>query len=1523
MKHISAKILLRSLALSVLTAFSAVADCVAVPSGLVDLWTGDSGQGALTSTPGSFRGAATIGSGYIGSGFVFGGGADALKLPAAFHLPSQEFTIETWVKRANTNNVGSDAEGGEFFAGSANGISFGMTHTGVLYCGKVGVVSFYSTSSLRDTNWHHVALTHAANSFGFYADGALISTVPTTAVFDLTGPYAIGGLGTAFGAYYGFHGQIDEVGVYSRALGTTEIASIFAAATAGKCATDVGTVVSLPVINPSFEELTGTDPNHFDANGKLLPGHLSEFPGFPIAPAGFFSANAIPGWNGHDSSGTVNYLGGQYITNGLSGQNCIYINVTGQVSQTLAASFQANQLYRLSVDVSYAVGINFPGFFIGLYANGQAVAAATNSVTVVAGKLTTATVEVSLPAGSAFIGAPIEIRLGIPGTKPDQTVFDNVRLTAQPIHIVSLAVVNPSFEALTGTNADYFDAAGHLLPGHYSAYGLANTFGFNSAEAVPGWTIHDSAGSAGTVYPGAGLFSSGVPDGQNAAWVNVVGYLSQTVGNVFQVGRHYELTVDVGALAGIPFPGYFIGLYANGQPVAGTTNSPAIPSGNFAPATVSYDVASDSPAVGAAIEIRIGIPGSGNGQVDFDAVRLTATSLGENIALSASAPEAVQPGTDFTASFVVVNSGTQPANGVVLTTTLPAGFTLVTNTVSQGTTVVSAASIQSTLGTVEAGAAVTFTLTGHGGVATNLVFHGQVTRDGSDLTLADNQADVSVEILGPCLTAPSGLTLWLRGEGDPGDEFSHASTFPDATYAVGRVGQAFSFDGTRQVVINDSPDLDLTSFTIETWVYPTKVDGAVDIIANKEFVFPTTLADTQFELGIKGPINDAANQIPMGNLSFFLSGISGLPNNYGGWVDAKANVPLNQWSHVALTVTPGTVTAYVNGAVTFSASNLTGSPVVDNGPLRLGSRNEAYVTNVRPQDRFNGQIDEFSFYGRALTGVEIASVYQAGGAGKCVQTIAPSIVVPPADLTVLAGRDATFGVVAAGTRPLTYQWKFKGVDIADATNSTYVVPAPRKNAAGAYSVSVCNAAGCTPVVSANLTVTPVPALVSIVSSTAKSPQPVDVPVQLIGNGVENALSFSLRFDTNRLTYLETTLGTDAADGQILVNSSQAAKGILAVILALPAGSAFADGTNDVLHLSFGTPLLTESVAASLTITDNPTLRKVSDATGNALPATWSGGLVTITAADFEGDVTPLPAGDKQVDITDWVQVGRYVAGLDDITPGPIFQRADCAPLATAGNGVLTVSDWVQAGRFAVGLDAIVPVGGPTGLIGAAPGRKHPVPQSPSDRVVSFGSAALVEGLTQEIPVTITASGEENAVAFSVSYDPAVLRFVGAVKGTGSKSAVLNVNTKHTANGEVGVALALTTGAKFPAGSLEIARLQFTAIAGGSASTNLAFTDAPVVREVASPLAETLSVAWQASSFSVTLPSVNARPVQTANGPAIELSWSTTLTGATLEQADSLGAAWTPVNLTPTVSNGQNTVVVPLSAASAYFHVKLP
>ena len=82
----------------------------------------------------------------------------------------------------------------------------------------------------------------------------------------------------------------------------------------------------------------------------------------------------------------------------------------------------------------------------------------------------------------------------------------------------------------------------------------------------------------------------------------------------------------------------------------------------------------------------------------------------------------------------------------------------------------------------------------------------------------------------------------------------------------------------------------------------------------------------------------------------------------------------------------------------------------------------------------------------------------------------------------------------------------------------------------------------------------------------------------------------------------------------------------------------------------------------------------------------------------EADVAPRTDGDGSLLVNDWVQVGRFVAGLDALTPGSEFQRADCAPYDDWGDGQMLVNDWVQAGRYVAGLDTGQPAAGPSDFL---------------------------------------------------------------------------------------------------------------------------------------------------------------------------------------------------------------------------------
>jgi len=71
----------------------------------------------------------------------------------------------------------------------------------------------------------------------------------------------------------------------------------------------------------------------------------------------------------------------------------------------------------------------------------------------------------------------------------------------------------------------------------------------------------------------------------------------------------------------------------------------------------------------------------------------------------------------------------------------------------------------------------------------------------------------------------------------------------------------------------------------------------------------------------------------------------------------------------------------------------------------------------------------------------------------------PTITTHPQSQTVSAGANVTFTVVANGTPPLSYQWRFNRVPIAGATGPTLVLNSVQTGDAGSYTVMVSNAHG--------------------------------------------------------------------------------------------------------------------------------------------------------------------------------------------------------------------------------------------------------------------------------------------------------------------------------------------------------------------------------------------------------------------------------------------------------------------------------
>jgi hypothetical protein len=369
---------------------------------------------------------------------------------------------------------------------------------------------------------------------------------------------------------------------------------------------------------------------------------------------------------------------------------------------------------------------------------------------------------------------------------------------------------------------------------------------------------------------------------------------------------------------------------------------------------------------------------------------------------------------------------------------------------------------------------------------------------------------------------------------------------------------------------------------------------------------------------------------------------------------------------------------------------------------------------------------------------------------------------------------------------------------------------------------------------------------------------VAVPIELVSQGDENALGFSLSFDPTLLGNPQAAPGSDAASAQFDANANQAAQGRLGLTIALPANQKFASGVRQLAVVTFTIAAGSASSSATVNFGDQPVAREVADANAGALPANYASGIVTFTpASGYEADVTPRPNGNNngRVTITDVVQVGRFAAGLDTPDAGGEFQRADCAPRATAGDGRVTVADWTQAARFAAGLDPAAPAAGPTAPVPAV--ALSAAPPSAAERTREAGRtlrASLAEqriGGLRTVALSLDALGGEHALGASLLFNPSEWRFVAAALGRDARAATLQLNDREAARGRIGIAMALPAGQGLEAGERELLLLRFAPVA---AATRFAFGfgDAPVAREIADAEARLLATGFAVETDAPTL-----------------------------------------------------------------------
>jgi hypothetical protein len=391
------------------------------------------------------------------------------------------------------------------------------------------------------------------------------------------------------------------------------------------------------------------------------------------------------------------------------------------------------------------------------------------------------------------------------------------------------------------------------------------------------------------------------------------------------------------------------------------------------------------------------------------------------------------------------------------------------------------------------------------------------------------------------------------------------------------------------------------------------------------------------------------------------------------------------------------------------------------------------------------------------------------------------------------------------------------------------------------------------------------------------------------------------YDPAKLTLQNVQLGLTTAGAYLQEVDLQTNNGYVGFAVLLNTGVSLPAGTQEVAQLVFRALPVTNNTVVNLTFGDTPTPRQVVDNNLNNLPATYQGGAVSITPAEYAGDVYPRTNGDHQVIVQDWLEIGRMVAGLDIVTNSDEMLRADCAP-RFAPDKVISAADWVQAGRYALGLDPLTIVTPPKGS-GKGSGAR-PIKGPLGDRILQIDSVSAQRGQTVSVPVQLVCTTNENAVGMTVGYNPNQLTLVGAALGSAITGGRIYVNTNQQA-GEVGVALALSPGAALPTGTNQVAMLNFVVAKDASGPVKLTFDSSVAVLQVADRLANDLSATF--IDGAVVLPPPPTLGVA-ADSAGLQLTWQVGAGTFEVQFSDSPLGPWTTFDDLSLTTNGPNVSV---------------
>jgi Abnormal spindle-like microcephaly-assoc'd, ASPM-SPD-2-Hydin len=536
--------------------------------------------------------------------------------------------------------------------------------------------------------------------------------------------------------------------------------------------------------------------------------------------------------------------------------------------------------------------------------------------------------------------------------------------------------------------------------------------------------------------------------------------------------------------------------------------------------------------------------------------------------------------------------------------------------------------------------------------------------------------------------------------------------------------------------------------------------------------------------------------------------------------------------------------------------------------------------------------------------------------------VAPTITTQPASQTVTAGQAATFGVVAGGTVPLSYQWQKNGVNIAGATAASYTTPATATPDSGStFKVVVSNTAGTVTSVAATLTV----------NAAAVAPSITTQPASQTLTAGQTATFTVVAGGTAPLSYQwqkngVNLVGATAASYTTPATTTTDSGSTFAVVVSNTAGTATSARATLTVNAAAVAPTITTQ-PASQTVTAGQTATFTVVAGGTApLSYQWQKNGANIAGATAANYTTPATATSDsgstfRVVVNNTAGTVTSAAASLTVNPAPVpgiqlssssinfgndvvgSNSSQALIITNTGTATLTIAQVTETGaafgisgfslplNVNVGQQTIITVAFRPTSVGAVSGNISILSNAPSS------------------PTAVGLTGTGIAATLTLGISPASLSFGNVT--TGTTSASQNVTITNTGNANVTISQMSVSGAGY------------TATGGGTPVTLTPTQTLTLVTQfsptVAGSVSGSILIASNASGSpaTVSITGTGIAPVQ----HSVALSWTAStsvVSGYNVYRGTVSGGPYTKINssLVATLNYTDSTV----QSGTTYYYV---